>query len=468
VNLEVLLGGLAPVPAGAADIDIRSIELDSRRVVSGALFCCVPGRNSDGHDHAPAAAEAGAVALLAERPIAVDLPTSLVPSVRSVIGPVSARLVGVPSTRIDVVGITGTNGKTTTAELVRTILDHAGRPTTVIGTLTGARTTPEAPELQRLLADAVTDGHRAVAMEISSHALDQHRVDGTRVAVAVFTNLSRDHLDYHPSMEAYFRAKARLFTPELADRAVVNLDDPHGRLLLDAAQLPTVGFSLDEASDLRLDATGSRFTWRGHDVHLSMVGRFNVANALAAATACAALGVDDATIAAALSIPTSVTGRFQRVDVGQPFAVIVDYAHTPDGLDQVLQAAREIADGHRVLVVFGCGGDRDATKRPEMGAVAARLADVAVVTADNSRHEDTLDIIDAVLAGIPADAPGVVRVEPDRSDAIALAVDDACDGDVVVIAGKGHETTQTIGDVTVDFDDRLVALGALAARGYTS
>ena len=464
VDLDVLLAELAPVPPGA-DVDVSSIELDSRRVVPGALFCCIPGEHADGHDHAPDAVAAGAVALLAERPVAVDVPTSLVPSVRTVIGPVAARLSGSPSTRLDVVGITGTNGKTTTAELVRVILEHAARPTTVIGTLTGARTTPEAPELQRLLSGAVDAGQRAVAMEVSSHALAQHRVDGTRMAVAVFTNLSRDHLDYHPSMEAYFRAKARLFTPELAAAAVVNVDDPHGRLLLDAAVVPTVGFGLADADDLHVTAAGSDFTWRGHEVHLSMVGRFNVANAVAAATACSVLGVDDATIAAALSSPASVPGRFERIDAGQPFTVVVDFAHTPDGLEQALAAARELAGPHRVLVVFGCGGDRDATKRPEMGEVAARMADLVVVTADNSRHEQTGDIIDAIVGGIPAGSTSAaIVVEADRARAIGLALEAAHDGDVVVVAGKGHETTQTLGDVTSPFDDRVVVAAALADR----
>ena len=280
-------------------------------------------------------------------------------------------------------------------------------------------------------------------MEVSSHALALHRVDGTRFAVSVFTNLSRDHLDFHPTMSDYFQAKARLFTPDLTERAVVNLDDPYGHLLSDAASVPTVGYTLDDAREFAVDAVGSRFRWRGVELTVPIGGRFNVSNALAAATAAGELGVDPEIAAVGLAAAGPVRGRFELVDAGQPFQVIVDYAHTPDGLDQLLGAAREVATPGRVIVVFGAGGDRDPTKRSAMGEVAARQADRVVLTSDNPRGEDPGAIIAAVKQGVHDVA---LTVEPDRRLAIALALADARPGDVVVIAGKGHETTQTIGD----------------------
>jgi UDP-N-acetylmuramoyl-L-alanyl-D-glutamate--2,6-diaminopimelate ligase len=276
----------------------------------------------------------------------------------------------------------------------------------------------------------------------------------------VFTNLSRDHLDFHETMESYFEAKARLFEPEAARQAVVNLDSPYGRLLLDAAKIPTTGYSLDDAHDLELGATGSRFTWRDQRVELGIGGRFNVANALAAAEAAWATGLDPAVIAAGLSRPVVVPGRFEVVDAGQPFQVIIDYAHTPDGLEQLLGAVRQVRPDGVLTVVFGCGGDRDATKRPAMGEVAARLADRVVLTSDNSRGEETGAIIDAVRQGYEQAGDRLARdlvIEPDRRLAIAAALASAAAGDAVVIAGKGHETTQTIGDIVIPFDDREIA-----------
>jgi UDP-N-acetylmuramoyl-L-alanyl-D-glutamate--2,6-diaminopimelate ligase len=324
----------------------------------------------------------------------------------------------------------------------------------MIGTLTGARTTPESSELQALLASMVVEGKQAVAMEVSSHALAQHRVDATRFAVAVFTNLSRDHLDFHASMEEYFEVKARLFEPDRSSVGVVNVDDPHGRLLVEAARIPMHPFSLDDAVDLEVGAASSTFRWQGEAVRLPLGGRFNVSNALAAATAARLLDVPAATIAAGLSSAAPVAGRFEPVDAGQPFRVVVDYAHTPDGLEQLLAAAREVAGSGRVIVVFGAGGDRDRTKRPAMGAIAARLADRVVVTSDNPRSEEPRAIIDEIVAGA-GDRTRIV-VEPDRRVAIDLALDGAAAGDVVVVAGKGHETTQTIGARVLEFDDRVV------------
>jgi UDP-N-acetylmuramoyl-L-alanyl-D-glutamate--2,6-diaminopimelate ligase len=316
------------------------------------------------------------------------------------------------------------------------------------------RTTPEAIDLQRTFREMLDAGDVACAMEISSHALELRRAEGIHCTASVFTNLSQDHLDFHGSMEDYFEAKAALFDPSRAAVAVVNADDPGGRALLERARLPTRPFSLQDAADLRVGHAASTFRWEGERVQLGLGGRFNVVNALAAATAARELGVVPADVARGLSSAPPVPGRFEPVEGGQPFAVVVDYAHTPAGLEQVLGAAAETAEG-RVLVVFGCGGDRDRAKRPEMGEVATRLADLAVLTSDNPRSEDPMAIIDDVRAGVRR--PEVLRVEPDRRAAIALALSEAGPGDVVVIAGKGHETEQRFAGHSVPFDDRVVA-----------
>ena len=441
--------------SGDAGVELSGVSHDSRAVAPGDLFCCVRGEHADGHDHAPAAVAAGAAALLCERPLDLAVPQVVVPDVRLAMGPASAAVHGHPSQALAVVGVTGTNGKTTTVHLLRSVLAAAGRRAEVIGTLTGARTTPEAPELQRLLAGFVADGVDAVAMEVSSHALALHRVDGTRYRVAVFTNLSAEHLDFHASMEEYFQAKARLFTPELADAAVVNVDDPRGRLLLDAAVVPTRGYSVGDVEGLEVGRAASRFRWRGVDVTVPLGGRFNVSNALAAAEAAITLGIEPAAVAAGLAAAGPVPGRFEAVEEGQPFGVVVDYAHTPDGLEHVLETARELVGAGRVLVVFGCGGDRDTAKRPLMGEVAARLADRVVLTSDNPRSEDPAAIISQVRSGIADDT--TLAVEPDRRRAIALALEEARPGDLVVIAGKGHEAYQQVGEERRPFDDRAVA-----------
>jgi UDP-N-acetylmuramoyl-L-alanyl-D-glutamate--2,6-diaminopimelate ligase len=457
------LAGRMAVVGDAPAAEVVAVTHDSRAAGPGTLFCCIPGERADGHDFAPAAVAAGATALLCERALPLDVPQVIVQSSRAATGPFAAEVADHPSHRLRVVGVTGTNGKTTTTHLLRSILEAAGWPTGIIGTLSGVRTTPEAPDLQASLVAMVDEGLVAVAMEVSSHALALHRVDGTRFAVAVFTNLSRDHLDFHATMEEYFQAKARLFEPDLADRAVVNLDDPHGRLLRDAATVPTTGYAMADAEDLSVGRTASTFTWRGQRVRLPLGGRFNVINAVAAATAAAALGVEPAVIAEGLAAVGPVRGRFQPVDGGQPFTVLVDYAHTPDGLDQVLAAARDLAaPPAKVVVVFGCGGDRDRTKRPAMGA-AASAADLVVLTSDNPRTEDPDAIIAEARTGIPAGTALVV--EPDRRKAIAAAIEAAGPGDVVVVAGKGHETTQDLGDRVIAFDDRVVAREELERLG---
>ncbi len=423
---------------------------------------CVRGLLVDGHDFAVEAIERGAVALLDERSLPVGVPQVVIADARVAMAPVAAALYGHPSDPLEVVGVTGTNGKTTTVHFLDSIMREHGWSTGVIGTLTGERTTPEAPDLQQQLARWRDEGRDAVAMEVSSHALALHRVDATHFAIAVFTNLTRDHLDFHGTMERYFEAKARLFSAGFAARAVVNADDPHGRLLLDAAEIPTVSYSLADVADLDLRPSGSAFTWRSERVEVPIGARHNIMNALAAATAAAELGIPIHTIATGIGNAGPVPGRFEPIDEGQPFSVVVDYAHTPDGLERVLEAAREVASGHRVLVVFGAGGDRDRTKRPAMGAAAAAGAQVAVVTSDNPRSEDPATIIAEIVSGAPT--AGLV-VEPDRRRAIAVAFESAGAGDVVVIAGKGHETTQTSGNVVAPFDDRVVAREELLRLG---
>ncbi|HVF13844.1 MAG TPA: UDP-N-acetylmuramoyl-L-alanyl-D-glutamate--2,6-diaminopimelate ligase, partial [Acidimicrobiales bacterium] len=502
VRLDQLLGDVEvlqlrgdPDPAGT---DIVAITATSQTVLPGSLFCCVQGRTTDGHRFAPAAVAAGAVALLCERPLDTavlgrEVPQAVVADGRAAMARAAAALHNHPSRRVAVVGVTGTNGKTTTTHLLKAILEADGRGTEVIGTLSGPRTTPEATELQAALDGAADRGMAAVALEVSSHALALHRVDGIWFSVAVFTNLSPEHLDFHGGMDDYFAAKAGLFSPERAGVAVVNADDPWGRRLLAAARLPTRTFSLADAVGLDLGPDGARFRWDGRPVWLRSGGTFNVANALAAATAARELDVPAAAVADGLSSAGAVPGRLETVDRGQPFRVLVDYAHTPAGLEACLRAARQMVGraagaampagtpgagsgsgsgsgpgpgagaAGRVLVVFGCGGDRDHAKRPLMGGIASRLADMAVLTSDNPRSEDPAAIAAAVLSGV--DHQGVVVVEPDRRAAIGLALSSARPGDVVVLAGKGHETTQVTGDRVVAFDDRVVAAEELARIG---
>jgi UDP-N-acetylmuramoyl-L-alanyl-D-glutamate--2,6-diaminopimelate ligase len=376
----------------------------------------------------------------------------------------ASTLNGHPSRSLTMVGVTGTNGKTTVTALVGSILDRAGIPTGVIGTLDGARTTPEAPVLQRLLAEHRDGGRRAVAMEVSSHGLAEHRVDSIVFDVAAFTNLSRDHLDHHHTMDEYFEAKASLFDPDRARIAVVNVDDPWGRRLArQVDRLPVVEVRRADAGDVTLSAGSSSFRWRDRTVTVPLAGMFNVDNALMAAAVAASLGVDTDQIAEGLAGASPVPGRMEMVSPGPPFSVVVDYAHTPAALEAALSAARTMAGGSgRVICLFGCGGDRDQGKRPEMGATASLGSDVVVVTSDNPRSEDPAQIIDQVRAGISG--PVEVVVEPDRAAAIAAAVAMARSGDVVLLAGKGHETTQALADGLVPFDDRDQARHALAAH----
>jgi UDP-N-acetylmuramoyl-L-alanyl-D-glutamate--2,6-diaminopimelate ligase len=469
--MDALLGGL-PVTEVVGDpgtTEITALELDSRRVVPGTLFCCVPGRRDDGHRFAADAVDRGAVALLCER--ALDLPVTqavLAPgAVRPALAPVAAAFHGHPADALLTVGVTGTNGKTTVTHLVREVLAHAGRPTGLIGTLAGERTTPEAPDLQRLLAGCRDRGDRAVALEVSSHALTEHRVDGIVFDVVAFTNLSRDHLDHHGTMDAYFEAKASLFDDGRWRQAVVFADDPAGaRLLARLARRGTgpgaTAVHRSEAVDVVTEPGRTSFRWRGRPVDLALRGAFNVDNALVAAAVAVAVGVDEDDVAAGLSVAGPVPGRMEVVGT-DPCTVVVDYAHTPDGLAAALAASRGLAGvGGRVVCVVGCGGDRDRGKRPEMAAVATGAAELTVLTSDNPRSEDPAAILAEMAAGA---LPGAdVVVEPDRARAIDRAVGSGRPGDVVLVAGKGHESTQTIGDLVLPFDDRTVAAEALRRR----
>jgi UDP-N-acetylmuramoyl-L-alanyl-D-glutamate--2,6-diaminopimelate ligase len=455
------LAGDSPIVTGCTH--------DSRRVTTGVLFACVTGAQMDGHRFAQTAVENGAVALLVDHRVETtpQVPQLIVDDVRVALGHVAAAVYGYPADHLIMVGITGTNGKTSTAHMLADILIAAGHPTEVIGTLTQTRTTPESTDLHERLDQFRSAGVTHVVMEVTSHALVLHRVAGVHFAVAIFTNLSQDHLDFHETMEAYFRAKALLFTPEFADHAVVNIDDPKGQLLLDAASIPTSSFSMTQAENLETGIT-SNFSLRGTPVELNVGGRFSVSNALAAAEAAHVMGVGDDAIANGLA-NANVPGRFESVFAGQPFSVIVDYAHTPDGLERVLESARSILGSPgRLITVFGCGGDRDRTKRPLMGATAAVRSDVAIVTSDNPRSEDPSSIIADIVAGIASDRLPIVMTIADRRSAITEAISQARSGDVVVIAGKGHEQGQDIGGVISPFDDRVVAREVIAATGMST
>ncbi len=470
---------------------VTGVAFDSREVRNGDLFCCIPGTVSDGHDYADAAVAAGASALVVEHSIDLDIAQLVVSSVRDVIGAISSAVYANPSADLDVIGVTGTNGKTTTTFFIEAILVAAGLEVGLTGTIEthlGAtiwpvrHTTPEAPELHALLRRMVDAGVDAVAMEVSSHALDQGRVGGVEFVVGAFTNLTQDHLDYHADMEDYFAAKRRLFDPAICRRAVVNIDDPYGRRLVDhcgEVGLDTLlyavlaGESDSEDQSLSLDVTvrvvsiepdrlelcldvgGST-----EDVQLDMGGEFNASNVACAAACAVAVGVDLETIAAGLETMSPVPGRFEPIVEGQSFGVVVDYAHTPDSVVNVLRSARHATGDGRLICVIGCGGDRDRAKRPLMGAAAGQMADHVIVTSDNPRSEDPLAIIDQILMGMD-DTRATVDVIEDRRKAIAAAISSASPGDLVVIAGKGHERGQEVAGVVYPFDDRDVARSEL-------
>jgi UDP-N-acetylmuramoyl-L-alanyl-D-glutamate--2,6-diaminopimelate ligase len=446
MQLERLIAALAPTDViGSAAAEIRELAYDARDVRADSVFFCVPGATADGHDFAPDAVAAGAAALVVERPLELDVPQVVVPSVRAAMPRAAVAFFGDPTARLPVAAITGTNGKTTTAYLLWSILEAAGeRP----GLLTNVErrvgdevrevglNTPEAIDLQRLFREMVDKGNRVCVMEATSMASVQGRLEGTRFAVLVFTNLTQDHLDFHGTMKDYFESKRRLFAQ--ASRAVINVGDEYGAGL--AAEIPDA-ITFEAAADLG-------------DVDLKLRGRFNAENALAAAAAARALGVESDVIKRGLESVDRVPGRFEAVDEGQPFVVLVDYAHTPGALESALESARDLARG-RVICVFGAGGDRDRTKRPIMGQVVTELADIGLVTSDNPRSEEPAAIAAEVVDGLD------LEVELDRRRAIELAIDSAHPGDVVLIAGKGHEQGQEIAGRKLPFDDREVAREAL-------
>lgn len=465
---------------------------DSRKVKPGDLFICLPGHTVDGHDYAAAAVERGAAALVVERRLPLKVPQLIVRDSRLALAVIADRYYGSPSRRMKIIGVTGTNGKTTTTWLIERVLAAAGRTCGVIGTIEarwGGRsrpmsgTTPEALELQRLLDGMAAAGTTYCAMEVSSHALEQGRVKGVKFRTAVFTNLSQDHLDYHGTMERYAAAKELLFSrlgntyaadPAERTYAVLNADDPASAVFARAAAAETITYGIDHDADvraenIRITARGTTFkavTFRGEtEIAMRLIGKFNVYNALAALAAVLIEGVPLAAAKTALERIAGIPGRVEPVDAGQPYAVIVDYAHTPDGLENVLRTVKEFAQ-NRIILVFGCGGDRDRGKRPLMGRIAARLADYVILTSDNPRTEDPEAILSDIEAGLKAEGMSETRriKLADRRAAIEKAVEMASPGDVVLIAGKGHETEQIIGDQRFEFDDRLVAGEAIRRR----
>jgi UDP-N-acetylmuramoyl-L-alanyl-D-glutamate--2,6-diaminopimelate ligase len=496
MKLEQIVREVHPLKVeGPLDREITGITCDSRRVLPGNLFVAVRGVRTDGHGFVDAAIDRGAIAVLCEREISLSPRATRirVEDSRRSLGIAAAAFYRHPSQQLRVIGVTGTNGKTTTTFLSKHILESSGIATGLIGTvqyeiggriIPAARTTPESLEIQSMMKQMLDADCGAVTMEVSSHALAQHRVEGVDFDVAVFTNLSVEHLDYHGTMDEYFGAKRKLFArlgAILKDgQAVLNLDDAYGQKLAkfvgNRRAIYTYAIENDAAvmaTDIRLQENRTRFTllttaWGAHqDVVLPLLGRHNVYNALAATSAALALGMDLDTICGALATFSGVPGRLQSIEVGQPFRVFVDYAHTNDALRNALLAIREIARG-RVLVVFGCGGDRDRTKRPLMGRVASELADFVFLTSDNPRTEEPLEIIREIESGI--EAPHRYQVIVDRREAIERALDIARPGDAVLVAGKGHETYQEFADVVVPFDDRQVILDYFneVPRGWAS
>ena len=459
MTLDEAIAALEPRELlGGGPVELMDLAYDARKVTPGALFFCVPGAKADGHDFAAEAVERGAVALVVERPLDVGVPQLVVADSRAAMAVVADAFFAFPTRDLTVAAVTGTNGKTTTAHLMLSILDAAGKRPGLLGNIErrvgsdrrpAVLNTPEAIDLQRLFREMLDAGNESVAMEASSHASALHRLDRTRFAVLVFTNLTQDHLDFHGSMGDYFEAKRRLFAQ--ADAAAVNVGDPYGLRL--AEELPdALTFGVAEDATVGPAALGG--------VDLKLRGGFNVENALGALAAGRLLGFDDATIRRGIEALDVVPGRFEPVEAGQPFQVIVDFAHTPDSLERVLRAARELTDG-RVICVFGAGGDRDRTKRPKMGRAVAEGADVVVVTSDNPRTEDPIAIIEDIVEGT---GPGA-EVEPDRALAIERALRLAHEGDVVVIAGLSPEQGRHIGGESFPWDDREVAREALRRIG---
>jgi len=443
-------------PMATAGLEITSVECDSRLCQLGSLFFALDGTAARGADFVVDAVARGASAVVSDHEISAAVPVLVLPKtrLRSALAHACAAVTQWPDRDLHLVGITGTNGKTSVATLVASLCQALGWRGDSIGTLTQERTTPGAPELWRTLRtlrdEAGGASHHVVALEVSSHALDQERVLGTHFEVAAFTNLSHDHLDYHHTMEEYFAAKSRLFTAEYASRAVIWVDDPYGERLANSCPIPVVRVQRSDANDIVTTISGTSFLWRGWAVSSSLIGDYNIDNALVAMAIVVALGASEEAVASAMRTVSPVPGRCEVIDSSGP-TVIVDYAHTPDGLSRVLTTLRSLCHG-RLIVVFGCGGDRDRAKRPLMGQAAVSLADAVIVTSDNPRTEDPERIIDEILDGVPI---GSAHRESDRRLAIGAALSMAAANDIVLIAGKGHETTQTIGTQVLAFDDRV-------------
>ncbi len=487
MRLETLLefAGLSDRAAGWEShrgLDVTGLAHDSRRVESGNLFIAVPGYVTDGHEHVGAAAAAGASAALVEETTSTDLPQIVVNDTRRAMGPLAAAFWGNPGERLFTVGITGTNGKTTTMHLLRSLLEARLGQIGSLGTISyrvggeavdAPHTTPEAIDLHEMLARMISEKDSAAVMEVSSHALALGRVDGLGFDLTCFTNLGRDHLDFHASMEEYLAAKTRLFTHHRkADGiAIINLDDPAGARLAATLEPPVVTVGLSPkadlvASDVKVGWHGLEFalTWQGEriPVHSPLLGAFNVQNLLVAAGAGVMAGIPLSEISAAFDTLTCIPGRMERLPAPEGVEIILDYAHKPDALKVALRACQEMADG-RVICVFGCGGDRDRGKRPLMGRIAALGADRVIVTSDNPRTEDPDTIIREIMAGVPPEAD--CAVESDRRKAIRAAIGEARSGEVVLVAGKGHEQYQIIGPERLPFDEREVVAGAVTAGG---
>ncbi|SHF24844.1 UDP-N-acetylmuramoylalanyl-D-glutamate--2,6-diaminopimelate ligase [Desulfofundulus australicus DSM 11792] len=480
---ELMEGQACLSTGGNQQVEIKGISSDSRQVEPGFLFVAVKGFTTDGHLYVEQALARGAAAVVVQKevPLPAGVTFARVPDSRLALALLAARFYGYPSRKMKLIGVTGTNGKTTTTHLLAAIYRLAGNKVGLIGTIANrigdrvlpvVNTTPESLDLQRLLAEMVGEGVTVAVMEVSSHALALHRVAGCEYDAGVFTNITQDHLDFHRDMEDYLSAKMLLFRnlgrggkPALA---VINIDDPQAERIMAVTGVPVYTYGLSagaqvRAREVRVTPRGARFTvtspWGECRVHLKLTGYFNVYNALAALTAAGAGGVPLPLAAQALETVENVPGRFELVDRGQDFAVVVDYAHTPDGLENILTTARAITRG-RLITVFGCGGDRDPSKRPVMGEIAARLSDLAVITSDNPRTEDPMRIISQVEEGA-RQVRRDYRVVPDRREAIRFALENAAPGDTVIIAGKGHENYQIIGTTRYPFDDREEAVKVL-------
>lgn len=484
---NISMDGIEPAEtSGDLSVTIEGISMDSRYVKKGDLFVCVPGFNVDGHDFAREAVRQGASGLLVERILPLETPQVKVDNVRQALGFFAAQIYGRPAEKLEVIGVTGTNGKTTVTHLIEEIGVAAGWKVGLVGTLgaringkdiPGSRTTPEGIELQRLFSQMVDEEVSLVVMEVSSHALDLGRVNGCEFDAGIFTNLTQDHLDYHKTMEEYLEAKARLFKGLKGKKpgkiSIINGDDPVYQRLAELSAVPAKSYGLGEGNDYRAtevdvhsDGVSYQVTFKGRQLNISYStpGIFSVYNSLAAFAWGVERGLDPHLVAQALARIKGVPGRFESVRMGQPFQVIVDYAHTPDGLENVLRTARSFTKG-KLITVFGCGGDRDRTKRPLMGEAAAMWSDFIIVTSDNPRTEDPLKIIEDIEPGIK----GIPYLtQPDRLAGIETGIGMAEAGDTVLIAGKGHEDYQIIGTEIRSFDDRLVSRDVLRGLGYAN